>query len=292
MMLTKPYPTDLSLQTRWKMAIGFSLFVFIFLLIFQPFGLASYPRNLVAVTFGYGIVCFTIMLVTNILIPKTFPTYFIEENWTTGKELAFTAFNICSIGIANGIFSAFIGIGFLNLQTLAIYLLYTLAVGVFPVSIFIMAKQSFLRNRFEKNSERFNQLLKEEKLPEHPPIDTQAPAEIITIFSENQKDELKLQLSNLLFIQAADNYIEVHYLEQQKLKKVLIRNSLKQIEQDLIQHPVLFRCHKSFLVNIKKISSFSGNAQGYRLHFKETVFKVPVSRKLNEKVQGLFAFRP
>jgi DNA-binding LytR/AlgR family response regulator len=44
------------------------------------------------------------------------------------------------------------------------------------------------------------------------------------------------------------------------------------------------KCHRSCIVNLDKVVKVSGNAQGFKLHLKETDFVVPVARKYSEVV--------
>ena len=106
---------------------------------------------------------------------------------------------------------------------------------------------------------------------------------LIILKSENGKEELKIQDSDLFYIESADNYSNIVFLERNKQKKTLIRNSLKQIE-DQLKHPYIIRSHRSFLVNLSKVKSISGNSQGYQLCFDEIPEMVPVSRKAGKEL--------
>jgi NADH:ubiquinone oxidoreductase subunit K len=290
--LNKPYPIDFSPSLRWKMTLLFSLFVFLFLLIFQPFGLKSFPGNIFIVALGYGFICFSIMLICNFVLPYFFPKFFDEEQWTTAKELIFNGLNIFSIAIANGFYTVILGFEMLNVQTFAIFLFYTMAVAVFPISIYILINQFKLNQKFEIKSIELNQSLSKELNIRKTENISDSEIKQITLSSENQKEAITLNVTDLLFLQSSENYVEVHYLKNQIPTKSLIRNSLKQLEIDLHNFPQIFRCHKSFMVNKNRISFFSGNAQGYKLHLKETDLRIPVSRKLNDKLQDMFTIHP
>lgn len=68
----------------------------------------------------------------------------------------------------------------------------------------------------------------------------------IEIQGAGNYEGLRLQLSDLICIQSADNYVEVAYLEEGKIRKQLIRNKLSDVEAS---RPELVRAHRSFLVN-------------------------------------------
>ncbi len=278
-LLIQPYPVDFTPSKVWKKSSVFGLFVFLFLFVFKPFGLTTYPGNIFLISAGYGCICFTVMVVINIIPPSIFRTYFNEENWTAMKEFYFNGLNIILIAIANVSYSALIGIVPMNLHAFLVFLFYTIAIGIFPIGISILLIQRKRKRKFETQSLVLNEALSREQTK-------------ITISSNNLNEELTIPSNDLLFIQSADNYIEVNYLKNQLPAKAVIRNTLKQVEEDLQKHPQYYRCHKSFLVNLKRISSFSGNAQGYRLHFQDTALTVPVSRKLHKKVHQLLTIQP
>jgi DNA-binding LytR/AlgR family response regulator len=59
----------------------------------------------------------------------------------------------------------------------------------------------------------------------------------------------------------------------------LIRNTISAIEEQLkTHHPLIFRCHRGYMVNIRKILSVSGNAQGFKLFLEGVTETIPVSR--------------
>lgn len=103
-------------------------------------------------------------------------------------------------------------------------------------------------------------------------------SETIVLDFEAKNDEIKLELKDLLLLEANDNYVAVYYCQNNKMKKDLRRGSLKMMEEQLVDNTAMQRCHKSYIVNIHNVNSISGNAQGYKLHINEIEFEIPVSR--------------
>ena len=70
----------------------------------------------------------------------------------------------------------------------------------------------------------------------------------------DEKGELKLSVKPemLYYLEAADNYVEIHYMNSGKMEKLLIRNTLKNIEWRF-RDKDLIRCHRSFIVNVGKV---------------------------------------
>jgi len=279
--LKNPYPFETSINKRWRMCFFIGGFVFLFLFVFQPFGLNTLKHNIFEITLGYGFASLFVMAGLNILLVFVFPKYFSENNWTTLKAIFWSIINIGLIGLANAIYSAFIGIGYLSFHNLFWFEVYALVIGVFPTGVSVLVNQARLKSKFERESEKINLIFEKPKEAKTEKYNLQE----ITIYSENGKDNFSLLPDDLLFIRASDNYVEVFYTTKNGGNYKLLRNSLKSIANSLSLQTYFFRCHKSYLVNLKQVKHISGNAQGYKLHLKETDELIPVSRTQNETIK-------
>jgi len=284
--LRTPYPALASDSARWRLCILFSLFVFAFLLVFQPFGIGE-SETLLKLSVGYGLTCFAIMAVLNLAVKRLLPGFFNEEKWTTGKELLWSFINVAAIGLGNAAYTSFIFNSAFTLNIIFVFEFYTLAVAVLPVSISILVKRLTLEKRYEKESEVLNNNII--TIPKDEAGKNQVE---ILIRSENPKENLSVHTNDLLFIRGADNYAEVFYWKSGTVKKNLLRTTLKKIPEDLPPGNPLFRCHKSYLVNMSHVKHVSGNAQGLKLHLQGTDELIPVSRNLTETVKQQLSVRP
>jgi DNA-binding LytR/AlgR family response regulator len=270
----------------------------VFLLVFQPFGLSELHAGIVRISLGYGLCTFFVMLFLNSIVMPFFPRFFNEERWTVQRELYWNMMNVTLIGLVNALYSSYIGITAFTPYAVLIFELYTITIAVFPISIFVFFKEAGLKKEYENKSKEIN--LRLEKLghgkaglraetdvnPTIPGADSKeagtGPNDRTLVFvSENEKERLEVEISDLIFIQSADNYVEIHYQQGHTFEKKLLRTTLKTIANDLSAHGELFRCHKSYLVNLKRVSHVSGNAQGYKLHLSGTSLLIPVSRQNN-----------
>ena len=86
---------------------------------------------------------------------------------------------------------------------------------------------------------------------------------------------------SLLMIASADNYVTVNWLKENRLEKTMLRIPLKKVEEQLSPLPGLFRCHRSYLVNLGMVEKVSGNSQGYKLHLPHIDAPVPVARSVS-----------
>lgn len=101
----------------------------------------------------------------------------------------------------------------------------------------------------------------------------------ITIKAESPRDNIKFRLSEFIYAMADGNYVEFYLLNQKgNISRHIKRNTLAGTEEQLRNYPAVQRVHRSYLVNIHKIDSVSGNAQGYKLALTNIPAKIPVSR--------------
>ena len=102
---------------------------------------------------------------------------------------------------------------------------------------------------------------------------------LVSIKNAVSNDDFELKIKDFLFAKVESNYTEVFTSSSNGVNKLLIRITLKELEEQLklVTHRV-FKTHRSYLVNLNAIESISGNAQGYQLSLKNCSIIVPVSR--------------
>jgi hypothetical protein len=99
---------------------------------------------------------------------------------------------------------------------------------------------------------------------------------------------ISVKTSDLLYLQAADNYVTIFYVHQQKISKYMLRSSLKQIESELGYSPFI-RCHRSFMVNFEKVKIIRREKDGLKLELEAPVpVELPVSKTYMEEVFKAF----
>lgn len=101
---------------------------------------------------------------------------------------------------------------------------------------------------------------------------------------ENKQDILHLHLSDLLYVQSAQNYVEFHYLEQGEIRKKTIRATLKKVQETI---PSLTRIHRFYLVNFDHFVSWKD-----KKNISLGVAVVPVSETYKKEVLSRLSTRP
>lgn len=81
--------------------------------------------------------------------------------------------------------------------------------------------------------------------------------EMIRFCSENEKEYVDIRCEDFLYLQSSGNYVEVFYQLEEKVGRTLLRNSLKAMETRCQPYSFVRRCHRSYLVNSRKIRSIS-----------------------------------
>ena len=107
---------------------------------------------------------------------------------------------------------------------------------------------------------------------------------MIIFRDETEKLRFSIKSMDILFVESTDNYVTVHTIERGKLKKIMVRNTMKRLEREL-EGTLIQRCHRSFMVNfenIKLVKLISTNLYIY-MDFQEEI-RIPVSRTYAEHV--------
>tara|TARA_R110002074_G_scaffold63158_3_gene151766 strand:+ start:149 stop:976 length:828 start_codon:yes stop_codon:yes gene_type:complete len=128
----------------------------------------------------------------------------------------------------------------------------------------------------------YSQQKENQKLPETlKPIN-----KIISLKDEYGNHRLSLKSSDILFIEAADNYSIIYYRDSDTIKKEMLRNSLKALSEQLKDFPIK-RCHRSYLVNVQNVKLAKKASGKVSLHLEGSVSIVPVSRKFTPEFDHL-----
>jgi hypothetical protein len=267
--LIQQYPLE---ENIWKIIIPISLFVGLFMLIFQPFGLDGLQSsNKYLILTGYGLVTFLVLIVNLWLIPSVLPALFREESWTVLKEIFFLLWILFTVGLANLLYSSWT-MGFpLSFTNILAFQTYTLAVGILPITTLTLVKQHYLKRKNEANAEILSHSINER----HTSLTS---AQIVLFSSDNVRENLELAADQILFIKAEGNYITIAYLKNGKIGRTLFRNTMKYASDLLAPFPFFYQCHRSWIVNLNCITGISGNSQGLRLRLESFDEDIPVAR--------------
>ncbi len=103
----------------------------------------------------------------------------------------------------------------------------------------------------------------------------------------DNRHNLKIVLApeSFLYISAEENYVAVYYNENNKLKRYVLRCSMKSLDE-LCQDHGMIRCHRSYYVNPKHVRVLRKDKDGTlsaELEANE-IIKIPVSKRYYNKL--------
>jgi len=108
---------------------------------------------------------------------------------------------------------------------------------------------------------------------------------------KDEKGELRFSIKtgDLLYLEAADNYVHIHYLDGKMQGKFMIRNSLKNFERELSEFGVI-RCHRSYMVNFARVKIIRKEKDGLVLEIDANNKKsLPISDTYVKEVMSMFS---
>ncbi|HVU59179.1 MAG TPA: LytTR family DNA-binding domain-containing protein [Puia sp.] len=330
-LLRQPFPRYTRVAQRARTALGFGLFVFLFLLIFRPFGLEHMQTLfLVKTTFWYGVVCFGVLLGWFLGVPRLCSPIFREDAWTVWKEILHMLTCVLAVCVGNILFTHFYFHEAFSGRLVLRFLWWTFIVSILPITLMVLFRQISLMRTFSRQAADLDKQLTEARAaalarsstsggsdpdgsspyfhPELPPASHRlgsdgpspsfdpepappsgnpGPARSSPPSGNPGPDSSlsALHSAQFLYAEAADNYVKIFYTDDQQL----IRSTLRQLEEIFQGNERIFRCHRTYLVNLDKVVHISGNAQGYKLHLEGVSQIIPVSRSLNGQIASLVA---
>jgi len=255
-------------------------FIAFFLIGFQPFGTADVQMpNKSLYLSGYGWITFIVFSLLYLILPKIFTGWFNEEEWKVWKEIVLVLF-----ALSITFFCCYCYLGWLfglpfSFKTFFQFYPRAFSLSIFPCVVIALSHYIYQLKKHQTIATAFN-----EQIDAH---NTTTVVSTLSFNDENDREDLTIPKDRLLFLKAANNYVEVYYLDDNKVKMHLLRNRLSKLEEQLSDKRII-RCHRSYLVNLDKAERITGNAQGYKLHFPFTAeYVVPVSRTKGKELVAL-----
>ena len=276
--INQPFPKA---ESKWKTIISISLFVALFLVVFQPFGINLFKsEHKFFILTGYGLVTFFILIINLIIIENIFTRFFDDQKWKIWKEFVWLICVIFSIGIGNVLYSFYIFDNFhFSLKTFISFELTTLVVGIIPITILIITKQKFLLKKHLISSNNLNKSIRTDQTKSN-------STRTIHFYADNEKDSIEFDINDFLFIESSGNYVEIHFFNDNELLRKTFRSTLKRALSFFENIPEIIQCHRAYIVNTNKIISSKGNSQGLKLSIEDFENEIPVSRGFVDKFRN------
>jgi len=280
-ILIQKYPAPRPVLKSLIIAVSTGVFIALFLLYFEPFNFhLNTDGNKVFHMSFFGCITTFVLLFFLYVFPLLLTNLFSDKSWKVGHQMVFHVLLLLVIAIFISIYSNYMNSIPFGWDSYWLIVSRTFVVGILPI-VFITFFDYYLKVKSNlnlaknilKNKKEF---LKDSKESTHQ-ISTDLKNETFS-FSEHDFN----------YAIADGNYTDISSLDENTLKKVTYRVTLSSFETQLKEASSIVRCHRSYMVNLKKVKNISGNAQGLKLELINQSEIIPVSRKYIPIVKQFF----
>lgn len=114
----------------------------------------------------------------------------------------------------------------------------------------------------------------------------------MTLYDDSGALKLSVSISNIFYVESDDNYVKVWYADASgAMRQYMLRCRLRTIEESFSGSD-LVRCHRKYIVNIRKIEVLRHEKEGYVIDLGlSSVDGIPVSKTYEEKILSIFNSR-
>lgn len=259
------------MQSHCTHFIGIPVFLFLFTLLYHPFGIDEflavkgehYTLNLILMTvIVLGVLSLSRMLM--FILRRV-----LDFNWAT-----YILWCVMEVVFSGMFLSILLGIGWAGeIQYLTVMtrcITYLAAIMVYPYAIINLTIQLVVVGRLAASA---------------PIVDDKT----LIRFSDDQK-RIKLIVSSkaILYIEAEENYVHIFHVDNDKVKDFCLRSSMRALEDNLARHG-LVRCHRSYFINPEHVELVKKDPAGYAVAQlrRQGVPSIPVSKRYYEALTKL-----
>jgi len=269
--------SNLLIVDGWKekvsLAIFPGLFVALFLNVFQPFSVNNADGNwrfMLALS-GYGVLVSLIVLWSEFIFRPLCTYLFPSQPKSIWSEGAWYVWHFITVAIGMMLYREYLCYGYLNWPPAAVVftMIYrTCMIGLIPLALLLFGQKLQYLHAYVDYLDSQKRSRKEK----------------IQLSGENGKDKLILAPDDFLYISCSDNYAEVYFQKEGKVKKVMLRSSMLRLEELTKEQASIIRCHRSYIVNLDKVSFLEPKGKGFLLHVQGLTQPLPVSLKYRDQV--------
>jgi hypothetical protein len=247
---------------------GFALFVFYVL---HPFGSRLQNSSLIA----YSLVSIVLACIYLVATHQMFRLFWSDKRWTVGLEITHSLLFLVFIATGIMVYGYVGNITPLNLENLIRYLFYTILLGTIPVTIRAVLVLNWRLALELQEAKKLNELLDRPK---------RAEDEKLITFPISTTTGLQISNHDLLYIEAAENYISVVWYDGKAVKRDLIRMTMKDAHR-MINDPVIGFSHRSFIVNLRKVDRIVTQSGAQMLRVSGVELLIPLSSTYKNSIR-------
>ena len=259
---------------------GIAIAIFLFILFFQPFATDKFEfENKLLFLSGFGIIVLVFLIISQVLFQRTLLRKEEDNNGNSVYVPLYYFFQIAVTSLAFVFYIRFVGQVSITFNSVVRVFFICLSL---PVTINLKLRINSYQVRLKKHI--LETRLMQNKLKQFSESYSNKHIEIV---SDNESDNFRIQISEIVYAKSADNYVEIGYHDEGIVKKKMVRNTLRNIEQQLSDFNNFIRTHRTSLVNIQYIDKLNKNFNSYWLSLDKTKETIPVSRQYLMAVKDL-----
>jgi DNA-binding LytR/AlgR family response regulator len=268
---------------RLSFFIGAS--VFFVLAVFQPFGTADFRHDAkYLILFGYFIsIVAGCIAGWELLHASLLSRWRSGEIWQVRYEAVLMVFVFLTGASAAWVYQQVVFGLRPSLDSYVGFMFIALSTSIFPLAFHIVLRVVKAGNELEKA-----QLLQQQ-------ASTQASELTLVLRGDNRNETLTFLKSEVLFLQSADNYVQVYLQKDKAWQRVMLRGAISRM-QEQINDPYFVQTHRSFIVNLRQPLRLEGKLPNYQLVFRQlpegSLDPIPVSKNSVAEVREILSRLP
>jgi hypothetical protein len=280
------------------------LFSGLFLFIYQPFSLAVWFSTADSLSFSLSLLFYILSII--ILVVSRMTMYHLQDrvDLTTMTYIWWIMFENLAISLLYTLitikFFPVEGISTPTIATRALMCVTLILVIPNALVLFYAAYKAKCEElqatqyRLQRLSEEYRLLesntqhelraaamVQSKRQPQQP---QDATPRMINLYDNNGMLRLTLNIDSLYYLESEDNYIKVYYKHNDKIVSYMLRCRTRSVEESLAG-TCMVRCHRSFIVNINKISVMEDDRRMHYLSLDDdSIRRIPVSKSYYESL--------
>jgi len=260
---------------KWLLATVSSLFIYLFLIFFQPFGVNNYEASeKITLELALGLTA----IIPVIFLTISFNEFILRPKVLSSQKPAALIpwFIYCFISVGTSSFMLYNYLGDFHDFHFSSYLRHIIEISsvlIFPffgtLFFYSYAKvtKSYVATSASSNTKN-------------------ALNEVILLKGDYKIDQIALRLNAIICLESEDNYVGITFLENDQVKKHLIRSTLSKMNE-LINDELFVQCNRSMICNLFHLEWIKKNTPGLLLKLRYLENPVKVSKTNSQKVTQL-----
>lgn len=280
------------------------LFSGLFLFIYQPFSLAVWFSTADSLSFSLSLLFYILSII--ILVVSRMTMYHLQDrvDLTTMTYIWWIMFENLAISLLYTLITIkFFPVEGISTPTIATRALMcvTLILVIPNALVLFYAAYKAKCEELQATQYRLQRLSEEYRLLEsntqhelraaamvqskrQPQQSQETTPRMINLYDNNGMLRLTLNIDSLYYLESEDNYIKVYYKHNDKIVSYMLRCRTRSVEESLAG-TCMVRCHRSFIVNINKISVMEDDRRMHYLSLDDdSIRRIPVSKSYYESL--------